>query len=101
MATPAPLTRKQIAKVTSKGQITIPVDIRQTLGVKPGDKLVFKRGPGGEMLIQNADESPLDQIRWAPTGIPELDNGSVDDIVHWFREARGYDEIDDQILGAK
>jgi hypothetical protein len=33
------------------------------------------------------------------TGVPELDNGNIDDIVRWFREMRGYDEIDDLILG--
>jgi antitoxin PrlF len=30
------------AKVTSKGQITIPVEIREHLGVEPGDFLVFE-----------------------------------------------------------
>ena len=29
------------AKVTSKGQVTIPLKIRNALGVKPGDKIVF------------------------------------------------------------
>jgi antitoxin PrlF len=30
------------AKVTSKGQITIPVEIRERLGIQPGDFLVFE-----------------------------------------------------------
>jgi antitoxin PrlF len=30
------------AKVTSKGQVTIPVEIRKTLGVAAGDTLVFE-----------------------------------------------------------
>ena len=30
-----------LAKVTSKGQVTIPVQVRKSLGVKPGDKLRF------------------------------------------------------------
>jgi antitoxin PrlF len=30
------------AKVTSKGQITVPVEIRKRLGVQPGDTLVFE-----------------------------------------------------------
>lgn len=29
------------AKVTSKGQITIPVDVRTKLGLKPGSRLAF------------------------------------------------------------
>jgi len=31
----------EIAKITSRGQITIPIDIRKKLGVREGDKIVF------------------------------------------------------------
>lgn len=31
----------ELARVTSKGQITIPKDIREKLNLKPGDKVVF------------------------------------------------------------
>lgn len=31
------------AKLTSKGQITVPKAVRHALGVKPGDKLVFEQ----------------------------------------------------------
>ena len=30
-----------LAKITSKGQITIPKEVRERLGVKPGDSLEF------------------------------------------------------------
>lgn len=33
---------KTEAKLTSKGQITVPKEIRSALGVKAGDKLVFE-----------------------------------------------------------
>jgi AbrB family looped-hinge helix DNA binding protein len=36
-----PNVRKE-ATITSKGQITVPVDIRRLLGVRPGDRLVFE-----------------------------------------------------------
>jgi antitoxin PrlF len=29
------------AKITSKGQITIPLEVRRVLGVRAGDKLLF------------------------------------------------------------
>ncbi|MBX3283501.1 MAG: AbrB/MazE/SpoVT family DNA-binding domain-containing protein [Acidobacteria bacterium] len=29
------------AKITSKGQITVPLKVRRQLGVKPGDSLIF------------------------------------------------------------
>lgn len=32
----------QQATLTSKGQVTIPLSVRQKLGVKPGDKLSFE-----------------------------------------------------------
>ena len=31
------------AKITSKGQITLPREVRQALGVNPGDKIVFEQ----------------------------------------------------------
>ena len=31
----------EVAKITSRGQITIPIDIRKKLGVREGDKVVF------------------------------------------------------------
>lgn len=30
-----------LSTLTSKGQVTIPVEVRQTLGLKTGDKLAF------------------------------------------------------------
>lgn len=34
-----------ISKVTSKGQVTIPVEIRQALGIEQGDDLLFEVTP--------------------------------------------------------
>ena len=34
----------ELAKVTSKGQITIPIDIRRKLGIKEGSKVLFITG---------------------------------------------------------
>lgn len=35
-------TNEHIRTVTTKGQVTIPVEIRRLLGVKPQDKVVFR-----------------------------------------------------------
>ena len=40
-----------MAKVTSKGQITIPVSIRKRLGINEGDKLLFIDRPDGVMMV--------------------------------------------------
>lgn len=38
---------EQRARITSKGQVTIPKDVRAALGVKEGDTLVFEVENGG------------------------------------------------------
>ena len=34
---------KKKARLTSKGQITVPHEIRRALGVRPGDSLIFEQ----------------------------------------------------------
>lgn len=41
-----------MAKVTAKGQITIPVEVRKALGIKSGDNVVFYRGLDGSMHMR-------------------------------------------------
>lgn len=48
----------ELAKVTSKGQITIPVDIRRKLGVKEGDKILFME-ERGHIIIMNSSMEAL------------------------------------------
>ena len=43
----------EIAKVTSKGQVTIPKEIREKLNLKKGDKVLFIEKEDG-ILIANA-----------------------------------------------
>ena len=98
---PAIPTTKQTAKVTSKGQVTIPAKTRKLLGVKPGDRLVFESTSDGVKVVRQIDENVFEKMRGIGTGIPELDHGSIDDIVRWFREARGHDEVDDLLFGTE
>lgn len=48
----------ELAKITSKGQITIPVAIRKLLGVKDGDKVMFVQ-EGNKVVIMNASINAL------------------------------------------
>lgn len=41
----------EMAKVTSKGQITIPVSIRRRLGIEEGAKLLFIDSPDGVVMV--------------------------------------------------
>ena len=44
----------ELAKISSKGQITIPVDIRRKLGVKEGDKILFIEEAGRIYLLNSS-----------------------------------------------
>jgi AbrB family looped-hinge helix DNA binding protein len=84
------------AKVTSKGQITVPVEIRRTLGIKAGDTIRFERQEGGIRVVRDADENPFEKWR----GIGNLGIGSGRDaVMAYMREIRGYDEYDDLLAG--
>ena len=41
-----------MARVTAKGQVTIPVEVRKSLDIKEGDDLLFEVGEGGEARIR-------------------------------------------------
>ena len=43
----------ELAKITARGQITIPAEIRKKLGVKDGDKVVFLED-NGRIIVANA-----------------------------------------------
>lgn len=41
-----------VAKVTSKGQVTIPTSVREDFGIEKGDELLFYKGLDGRMSIR-------------------------------------------------
>ncbi|HHJ38379.1 MAG: AbrB family transcriptional regulator [Methylothermaceae bacteria B42] len=47
-----------IVKVTTKGQATIPADIRKILGICPGDRIVWEVDEKGIVRVRRA--TPLD-----------------------------------------
>jgi AbrB family looped-hinge helix DNA binding protein len=81
------------AKVTSKGQITVPVEIRKSLGIKPGDHLRFERHDNGISLLRETDENPFEKWRGIGTGFP-IEGEGLDAVVAFFREMRGHDDLD-------
>ena len=40
------------ATLTSKGQTTIPKEIRESLGMRPGDRLTFTQMPDGTVIMR-------------------------------------------------
>lgn len=49
----------ELAKVTSKGQITIPIAIRNALGIREGDKILFME-EGDKVILTNASTNLFD-----------------------------------------
>ncbi len=47
-----------LGKITSKGQITIPAEIRKTLGISKGDRIIFEQ-KGDDIIIKKAEEKSL------------------------------------------
>jgi AbrB family looped-hinge helix DNA binding protein len=60
----------ELAKVTTRGQITIPVEIRKKLGVKDGDKVVFLE-ENGHIIMENAAMLALKNVQDAFAGEAE------------------------------
>ncbi|MCH3915468.1 MAG: AbrB/MazE/SpoVT family DNA-binding domain-containing protein [Acidaminococcaceae bacterium] len=52
----------ELAKVTTKGQITIPREIREKLGIKAGDKLLFVE-EAGKIIIINSSMATLKEVQ--------------------------------------
>lgn len=50
----------ELAKLTSRCQLTLPRTVRQKLGVKEGDKVVFLEETG-RIFIENAEKLKLPQ----------------------------------------
>ncbi|MDR1688111.1 MAG: AbrB/MazE/SpoVT family DNA-binding domain-containing protein, partial [Clostridiales bacterium] len=60
----------ELARVTGKGQITIPIAIRKRLGIKDGDKLLFVDKPDGVVMV-NPTMMALEKIGRAFEGEAE------------------------------
>ena len=60
-----------VATVTSKGQITVPVRIREKLGLRPGSKIVFDEQPNGDFVVRKktGDIRELKGLLKAPPGV--------------------------------
>ncbi len=60
-----------LAKVSSNGQITLPVEIRRLLGLKSGDKILFIQNQNGEIVIDNASMRAIYNAQKAFEGVAE------------------------------
>jgi len=78
----------EVAKITSRGQVTIPLYIRKRLGVSEGDKLVFVEDQG-RIFIANAAKVAFSNLREGFVGEAErLYLKNEDDVVALVDEVR-------------
>ena len=81
---------KAIAKITSKGQITIPLEVRQLLGVEAGDFLT----QGKNLTLVPKRKQNL----FINPPIQKYQLRGQTDAIQWQHELRGHDEIDNLLL---
>ena len=77
---------KKQARITSKGQITVPHEIRRAMGIRPGDELQFEKDEAGVHVRPIRRDSPFAKYRGiGNTGLPSGRKA----IVRGIRELRG------------
>ena len=68
------------ATMTSKGQLTVPKQVRESLGLQPGDRVDFQIEDGGKATIQPASKKAGDVFgmlsayaKGEPVSVEEMD----------------------------
>jgi|YelNatPaOPRAMG01_1025707.scaffolds.fasta_scaffold458849_1 AbrB family looped-hinge helix DNA binding protein len=81
----------ELAKVTSKGQITIPVQIRKKLKLKEGDKVFFFEEKG-KIFFQNASQVALRIFQEEMAGeAVKAGFTSEEDVINYINDLRRND----------
>ena len=74
-----------ISKITTKGQTTLPAEVRADLGVGPGDRVEYIKQPDGGYTLRKARHG-LEALR----GIIKVNRSYTnDEIVAMVRDIRG------------
>jgi len=82
---------KKQARITSKGQITVPYEVRRALGVRAGDKLEFEKDGASFRVRPVRTESPF--AKYAGIGNPGIPRGRKA-IIRYIRKMRGHADSD-------
>jgi AbrB family looped-hinge helix DNA binding protein len=78
----------ELARVTSKGQITIPRDIRNKMNLKTGDKILFFE-ENGKYFLKNSNAMVLADFQIAMEGVAKkVGFISPDDVDKYIKTIR-------------
>ena len=69
-------------KVTSKGQVTIPKSVRDSLGLRPGDEIEFVKETLGFRVQKRLDGSPF--AKWRGY-LKDLEGQDPDKLIEQWR----------------
>jgi AbrB family looped-hinge helix DNA binding protein len=67
-----------LAKLSTNGQVTLPVEVRRRLHLVPGDKVLFAENSNGEIVVANAAATVLVTAQRAFAGAAD-DFGATDE----------------------
>jgi AbrB family looped-hinge helix DNA binding protein len=88
---------KATSTVQKKGQVTLPAEIRQELGIKPGDEVVFELVDEG-ILIKSKKTKRLDRFNQLLVEMNQIlkeeeeergESLSLEEMIEGVREERG------------
>ena len=78
----------ELAKLTSKGQITIPRDVREKLKLKTGDKVLFFE-ENNRYFLQNSNSIVLSEFQKSMEGAAkEAGFNDPDDVTKYIKNLR-------------
>jgi AbrB family looped-hinge helix DNA binding protein len=93
------------ATVTSKGQITIPVEVREALKLKPGEKIKFFSGENGEFIVRRVGS--IQDLRGClaglglPKTVEEMDKAIGDAVTESYLKSVGELPSNDSVSDSK
>lgn len=78
----------ELAKVTSKGQVTIPIEIRKKLGIKNGDKILFVEEAGKIYMLNSSMDALREAQRTFAGEAERLGLRDDNDVMEMIKEIR-------------
>ena len=70
-----------LARVSSNGQVTVPVEIRRKLNIKEGDKILFLENAKGEIVLQNSSRVAIREAQAALKDVSSSEEEILQDIM--------------------